>query len=85
MTTAAALARDEDDARATVSFGEALRFWLRLGFISFGGPAGQIAIMHASWSSEKRWISSGVSCTRSTTACCCPGPRRSSSPPTSAG
>ena len=28
-----------------VPFGEALRFWLRLGFISFGGPAGQIAIM----------------------------------------
>ena len=29
-----------------VSFAEALRFWLKLGFISFGGPAGQIAIMH---------------------------------------
>jgi chromate transport protein ChrA len=29
-----------------VSFPEALRFWLKLGFISFGGPAGQIAIMH---------------------------------------
>jgi hypothetical protein len=28
------------------SFAEALRFWLKLGFISFGGPAGQIAIMH---------------------------------------
>ncbi len=27
------------------SFREALRFWIRLGFISFGGPAGQIAIM----------------------------------------
>jgi chromate transporter len=30
----------------SVSFAEALRWWLRLGFISFGGPAGQIAIMH---------------------------------------
>ena len=29
------------------SFNEAFRFWLKLGFISFGGPAGQIAIMHA--------------------------------------
>ena len=29
-----------------VSFAEALRFWVKLGFISFGGPAGQIAIMH---------------------------------------
>ena len=29
-----------------VTFSEAFRFWLNLGFISFGGPAGQIAIMH---------------------------------------
>jgi chromate transporter len=33
-----------------VSFGEAFRFWLKLGFISFGGPAGQIAIMQKDWS-----------------------------------
>ena len=33
------------DARRAPSFGEAFRFWLKLGFISFGGPAGQIAIM----------------------------------------
>lgn len=38
-------------------FGEALRFWLKLGFISFGGPAGQIAIMHTVLVEEKRWIS----------------------------
>jgi chromate transporter len=41
----------------TVSFAEALRFWLKLGFISFGGPAGQIAIMHRELVEEKRWIS----------------------------
>ncbi|HYW55486.1 MAG TPA: chromate efflux transporter [Polaromonas sp.] len=41
----------------TVSFREALRFWLRLGFISFGGPAGQISIMHRELVEQKRWIS----------------------------
>ena len=39
------------------SWGEALRFWLKLGFISFGGPAGQIAIMHRELVDEKRWVS----------------------------
>jgi hypothetical protein len=36
---------------------EALRFWLKLGFISFGGPAGQIAIMHTELVERRRWIS----------------------------
>ncbi len=40
-----------------VSFAEALRFWLKLGFISFGGPAGQIAIMHTELVERRRWIS----------------------------
>ncbi len=35
---------------------EALRFWLKLGFISFGGPAGQIAIMHREVVEARRWI-----------------------------
>src|SRR3954470_23759844 len=39
-----------------VSFGEALRFWVKLGFISFGGPAGQIAIMHKELVERRRWI-----------------------------
>ena len=42
---------------AEVSFHEAFRFWLKLGFISFGGPAGQIAIMHSELVERKRWIS----------------------------
>ncbi|WP_082151671.1 chromate efflux transporter [Caenimonas sp. SL110] len=42
---------------SAVPFGQALRFWLRLGFISFGGPAGQIAIMHRELVEQKRWIS----------------------------
>ena len=36
---------------------EALRFWFKLGFISFGGPAGQIAIMHQELVERRRWIS----------------------------
>ena len=46
-----------DAAPAAVSFGEALRFWLKLGFISFGGPAGQIAIMHTELVERRRWLS----------------------------
>ncbi|MES2508963.1 MAG: chromate efflux transporter [Pseudomonadota bacterium] len=42
---------------AAVSFSEAFRFWLKLGFISFGGPAGQIAIMHTELVERRRWIS----------------------------
>ena len=40
-----------------IPFGEALRFWLKLGFISFGGPAGQIALMHHELVDKRRWIS----------------------------
>jgi chromate transporter len=40
-----------------ISFGDALKFWFKLGFISFGGPAGQIAIMHRELVEQKRWIS----------------------------
>lgn len=39
------------------SFLEALRFWIKLGFISFGGPTGQIAIMHFELVEKKKWIS----------------------------
>src|SRR5438445_6944319 len=38
------------------TFREALRFWLKLGFISFGGPAGQIAIMQTELVDRKKWI-----------------------------
>lgn len=44
-------------AARSVSFWEAFRFWLKLGFISFGGPAGQIAVMHRELVENKRWIS----------------------------
>ncbi|PTT89501.1 chromate transporter, partial [Pelomonas sp. HMWF004] len=42
---------------APISFWAALRFWARLGCISFGGPAGQIAILHAELVERRRWIS----------------------------
>ena len=44
------------DTRA-VSFGQALRFWFWLGCVSFGGPAGQIALMHEELVVRRRWIS----------------------------
>ena len=40
-----------------VSFWEAFLFWLKLGFVSFGGPAGQIAIMHQELVEKRRWLS----------------------------
>ena len=45
------------DSPPAPSFGEALRFWWKLGWISFGGPAGQIAIMHKEIVERRRWLS----------------------------
>ena len=45
------------EAPEKVSFWQALAFWLKLGFISFGGPAGQIAIMHEELVVRRRWLS----------------------------
>ena len=42
-----------------VGFWEAFWFWVKLGFINFGGPAGQIAIMHRELVEKKRWVSEG--------------------------
>jgi chromate transporter len=39
-----------------VSFGEAFKVWLKIGLMSFGGPAGQIALMHRILVDERRWI-----------------------------
>jgi chromate transporter len=40
-----------------ISFGEALRVWVKIALLSFGGPAGQIALMHRVLVEEKKWIS----------------------------
>jgi chromate transporter len=50
-------ARRAEGARPYPSFGEALRVWLRVALLSFGGPAGQIAVMHRILVEEKRWVS----------------------------
>ena len=55
--TAIAKAEHTDTKPRTPTFGEALAFWLKLGFISFGGPAGQIAVMHQELVEKRRWIS----------------------------
>jgi len=55
------LAASRGDSRAQsahgVSIGEAFRVWLRVAALSFGGPAGQIAVMHRILVEEKRWVS----------------------------
>ena len=48
---------DKSIAPAPVPFMEALMYWLKLGFISFGGPAGQISMMHQELVEKRRWIS----------------------------
>jgi chromate transporter len=45
------------DAGHGISFGEAFRVWLKIALLSFGGPAGQIAVMHRILVEEKNWIS----------------------------
>ncbi len=50
-------ARAEAAGTKPVGFWEAFWFWVKLGFINFGGPAGQIAIMHRELVEKKRWVS----------------------------
>ena len=69
----------------SISFNEALLVWLRVAILSFGGPAGQIAVMHRILVEEKNWIRRGNSCTHSITACCCRGRKHSNSRSISAG
>ena len=49
--------QDLGQAPAPVSLAEAFWYWLKLGFVSFGGPTGQIAMMHHDLVERRRWIS----------------------------
>jgi hypothetical protein len=72
-------------APSPVSLGEAFKYWLKPGFISFGGPAGQIAMMHRNcWKNAAGFPNTAI-CTASITARCCPDPKPFNSPFTSAG
>jgi chromate transporter len=51
------VAEDRSGQTKPVGFWEAFWFWVKLGFINFGGPAGQIAIMHRELVERKRWVS----------------------------
>jgi chromate transporter len=55
--TADAITAAATQPPAPLTRAEAFRYWLKLGFISFGGPAGQIAIMHEELVERRRWIS----------------------------
>ncbi len=57
MTTLPNLNSPPEEAPRAVSLWQAVGFWLKLGFISFGGPAGQISIMHEELVVRRRWIS----------------------------
>lgn len=48
---------DQNNNPPSVSFFEAVKYWLKLGFISFGGPAGQISMMHTELVERRHWIS----------------------------
>ncbi len=68
-----------------VEFAEAFRFWLKLGFISFGGPVGQIAIMQKELVEKREWIEQDDFLHALNFVCCFPDRRRSSLQPISAG
>lgn len=57
MSTTSEVLVSEQAPPAPVSLREAFLYWLKLGFISFGGPAGQISMMHTELVERRRWIS----------------------------
>ena len=70
----------EADAGHGISFGEAFRVWLRVALLSFGGPAGQIAVMHRILVEEKNWISESRFLHALNYCMLLPGPERGAAP-----
>jgi hypothetical protein len=64
QTRSCAAAVPDQRSPSAVSLAQAFRFWLKLGFISFGGPAGQIAIMH-----QRNWSKTGAGFQREGVSC----------------
>ena len=64
IQTASAPCAAAPGAPLPVTLAEAVPVWARIAALSFGGPTGQIAIMHRVLVEEKHWISETVSCTR---------------------
>src|SRR5688572_7069912 len=56
MTNSTTPAVDTASTRDRVSFGQAIRVWARIGLLSFGGPAGQVALMHKELVEQRKWI-----------------------------
>ena len=56
LTTPAGIQNAETVPSHGVTLGEAFRVWLRVALLSFGGPAGQIAVMHRIIVDEKKWV-----------------------------
>src|SRR6201996_6475806 len=57
MSELASTAKLNDTPAHGVTFAEASRVWIRVALLSFGGPAGQIAVMHRILVEERRWVS----------------------------
>ena len=53
------MSRPTHEPEAAPTFREAARFWVWLGFVNFGGPAGQISLMHQQLVERRRWIDEG--------------------------
>jgi chromate transporter len=65
---------DQTQTFLAPSFQEAFLYWLRLGFVNFGGPAGQIAIMHRELVDQRRWVSEALFLRALNFAAMLPGP-----------
>ena len=76
---------DLEQLEAGMALYDAIYRWARVALLSFGGPAGQIAVMHRILVEEKRWLGDGRFLHALNFCMLLPGPERSSSPHTSAG